>query len=191
MVAHASARYSFREYLELEAFANVRHEYLDGVIRAMAGGTREHAALAARIIARLAVQLEGRPCGVHTSDLRIRVPATGLATYPDVTVVCGPVESDPADRNTLVNPILVVEVLSDSTEEYDRTEKLEHYKTIASLREIVLVSHREPRIDVWHRSDDGWVVTTSVAGETAVLPGLQVSLAVDAVYADPLAGPRR
>jgi Uma2 family endonuclease len=126
---------------------------------------------------------------VHTSDLRIRVEATGLATYPDVSVVCGHVESDPLDRNTVVNPTLIVEVLSDSTEDYDRLEKLEHYKQIPALQEIVLVSHREPRIDVWRRTETGWAMTTATSGQTADLPSVHATLVVDALYADPLARP--
>src|SRR5258708_31296765 len=105
----------------------------------MAGGPPEHAAISMNIGSQLREQLRGRGCQAYSSDLRIRVLATGLATYPDVTVVCKPVELDPLDRHTVTNPTLVVEVLSPSTAAYDRGEKLAHYQQIPSLREVVLV----------------------------------------------------
>jgi Uma2 family endonuclease len=113
-------RYSWAEYLALEASSNVKHEFLDGQIYGMAGGTPEHAALAAATIGILFGQLRGGPCRVYDADLRIRVLATSLATYPDAAVVCGPLERDPADPDGVTNPTLLVEVLSSSTEEYDR-----------------------------------------------------------------------
>jgi Uma2 family endonuclease len=88
---------------------------------------------------------------VFDPDLRIRVAATGLATCPDVSVVCGPLEADPADRNSVLNPVVLVEAFSDSTEEYDRGEKRDHYRRVPVLREVVLASRREPAIDVWRR----------------------------------------
>jgi Uma2 family endonuclease len=154
--------YTFREYVAHEAASNVKHEYLDGQIYAMAGGTPSHAALASAITGILYPQLRGGPCRAHSSDLRVRVAATGLATYPDVTIVCGPRELDPDDKNTVTNPTLIVEILSPSTEEYDRGEKLEHYRRIPTLRQVVLVAHRERRVDVWTRGEGG--VWTSVEG---------------------------
>ena len=112
---------------------------------------------------------EGR-CRAYGSDLRVRVSATGLATYPDVTVVCGPREVDPEDPNSVINPTLLVEVLSPSTEAYDRDEKFAHYKRIPSLRQYVLVSHDERRVEVWTRDAAGaWGSVVSAAGETAEL----------------------
>ena len=109
MTAAARRHFSFHEYVRLEEYSNVRHEFLDGVIYAMAGGTPGHAALAARIIGKFRAQLEGKPCEVFTSDLRVRVVATGLATYPDVTVVCGRLEVDPDDPTTVINPVVLVD----------------------------------------------------------------------------------
>ena len=136
-------RYTRAEYIAFERSSNVKHEYLDGVIYAMAGGTPEHAAFAVNVSTLLSLALRDRPCRVHSSDLRIRVVDTGLETYPDVTVLCGRVELDAEDRNVVCNPIVVVEVTSPSTEEYDRGEKLEHYKRIPSLQEIR--ARRPPR----------------------------------------------
>jgi Uma2 family endonuclease len=147
--------YSYAEYLALESSSNVKHEFLAGQIYAMAGGTPEHAALAAAVIGLLFPQLRGGPCRAYDADLRVRTPS-GLATYPDVTVVCGPTERDAVDPQAVTNPVLIIEVLSRSTEEYDAGDKFEHYKTLPSLRQYVLVSHRERSVDVWTREDSGW-----------------------------------
>ena len=148
--------YTRAEYLALEASSNVKHEYLDGQIYGMAGGTPEHAALAAAVIGLLFPQLRRGRCRPLDADLRVRVAETGLATYPDVTVVCGARERDSVDGHAVTNPTLIVEVLSPSTESYDRGDKFEHYKCLPSLREYVLVSHRERRVEVWTRGDGGW-----------------------------------
>ena len=150
-------RYTRAEYLALERISNVKHEYLDGVIYAMGGGSPEHAATAVNVSTLVATALRDRPCRVHSSDLRVRVLDTGLETYPDVTVVCGPVERDPDDPHAIVNPVVIVEVTSPSTEQYDRSEKLEHDKRIASLREVVFVSHRNREVEVIRRDDTSTV----------------------------------
>src|SRR5436853_2984703 len=138
--------HTYTEYLALEASSNVKHEFLDGQIYAMAGGTPEHAALAAAVIGLLFPQLRDGRCRAYDSDLRVRTPS-GLATYPDVTVICGPTERDAADLQAVTNPMLIAEVLSRSTEEYDAGDKFEHYKTIASLQQYVLVSHRDRSVE--------------------------------------------
>lgn len=151
---------------DVEADSPVRHEYLAGEIFAMAGGTPEHAALQVSVSGALLRQLAGRSCRVFSSDLRLRVPATGLATYADVTVVCGRVERDAEDENAVVNPTVLIVVTSKRTEAYDRGDKFEHYRTVPSLQELVLVSHRESRIDVWRRPASGgtWTETRAGAG---------------------------
>lgn len=175
--------YTRDEYLALEASSNVKHEYLDGQIYAMAGGTPEHAALAAAVIGLLFGQLRGGRCVAHDADLRVRVPATGLSTYPDVTVVCGPRERAPDDPHAITNPTLIVEVLSRSTEEYDRGDKFEHYKTLPSLREYVLVSHGERRVEVWTRDESGtWTRAIAGDGATASLASIGAVLDVRELY---------
>lgn len=177
-------RYQFADYLALEESSNTKHEYLNGEVYAMAGGTPEHAALSAAISGALLSHLRGGPCRVYSSDLRVRVLATGLATYPDVTVVCGPLERDPAGPQTVVSPQVVVEVLSESTEGYDRGEKLDHYRTIPSLGAIVLVSHREACIEVWERGAGlEWSSHTFRSGEIFTLTSTNTRLAVDEIYA--------
>jgi Uma2 family endonuclease len=175
--------YTWSEYLAFEASSNVKHEYLGGQIYAMAGGTPEHAALAAAVIGLLFPQLRAGRCRVHDADLRVRVRATGLATYPDVTVVCGPREHDPDDEHAVTNPTLIVEVLSRSTEEYDRGDKFEHYKHLPSLREYVLVSHRERSVEVFARGADGaWACTVARGGEVAYLASIGGRLDVRELY---------
>lgn len=175
--------YTREEYLELEASSNVKHEYLDGQIYAMAGGTPEHAALAAAVIGLLFSQLRDGRCRAHDADLRVRVPSTGLATYPDVTVICGPRELDAADGHAVTNPTLIVEVLSRSTEGYDRGDKFEHFKELASLREYVLVSHRERSIEVWSRDGQaGWTCGRSGDGQIASLASIGARLDVTELY---------
>jgi Uma2 family endonuclease len=173
----------FADYLALEESSNVRHEYFRGEIYAMAGGTPDHAALAMNLGAALLERVRDRPCRVFSSDLRVRVLATGLATYPDVTVICGPLERDPESRSTVVNPLLVAEVLSDATEEYDRGDKLEHYRRIPSLKECVLVSHRRAQVEVWRRNESGgWSHEETTAGGTIRLASLGCEIAVDDIY---------
>jgi Uma2 family endonuclease len=175
-------RYTFAQYLVLEDSSNVKHEYFAGEIYGMAGGTPDHAAIAMSLGAALVESLRGRPCRVFSSDLRVRVLATGLATYPDVTVVCGPLEHDPESRTTVTNPLVVAEVLSDATEDYDRGDKLEHYRRIPSLRECVLVSHLRKEIEVWRRGVGDWVVERAGPGGSVHLESLDCDLAVDEIY---------
>lgn len=173
--------YTFREYAALEEYSNVRHEFRDGSILAMAGGTPEHAALAAAFSGLVLQGLIGTRCAVHSSDLRIRVRATGLATYPDAAVVCAPRELDPEDRNTVLNPRLLLEVTSPSSEEYDRGEKRENYQLISTLEEYVVVSHRERRIQIWRRAN-GWALEVFGPGEALELTTVGIEIQVDRLY---------
>jgi Uma2 family endonuclease len=174
-------RYTYAEYLALEASSNVKHEFLDGQIYAMAGGTPEHAALAAAVIGLLFPALRAGRCRAYDADLRVRTP-TGLATYPDVTVVCGPRERDGEDAQAVTNPTLIVEVLSRSTEEYDRGDKFEHYKSVRSLEQYVLVSHRDRLVEVWTRERGGWTAAIAREGDIAPLGSIQAQLDVRELY---------
>lgn len=175
--------HTFADYLRLERDSNVKHEFLDGEIYAMTGGSPKHAELAVTISSLLLTQLRSRGYHVFSSDLRVRVPATGLAAYPDVTVVRGELTFDPEDDDTVTNPRLVVEVLSPSTEKFDRGLKLQHYQKIPTLGAVVLVAQREPRIEVWSRgADDAWTSRVSGPGEVAHIPAIECTLPVDEVY---------
>jgi Uma2 family endonuclease len=174
--------YSRSDYLSLEASSNVKHEFLDGQIYGLAGGTPEHADLKAAVIGMVFAQIRGGACRAHDADLRVRVLETGLSTYPDMTVVCGSSERDPEDSNAVTNPTLIVEVLSNSTEEYDRGDKFEHYKRIACLREYVLVSHRERAIEVWTRHGEEWTRSVSRDGQRARLLSIGAEVDVTDLY---------
>lgn len=185
------AHMSYAEYLAFEAANDLKHEYVNGEVYAMAGGTITHSALSAAITTALSVALADRRCRVLSSDARVRVKATGMATYPDVSVVCGQLEVDSDDPNGVLNPTIIVEVLSDSTEAYDRGAKAAHYRRIPSLREYVLVSQREPLIEIYRRNERGnWeLVAEARATERAELTscGAAIALDVDSIYRDPLA----
>jgi Uma2 family endonuclease len=178
--------YSYRDYLALEESSNVKHEYLRGEIYGMAGGTPEHAALSAAVAARLAAQLEGGPCRVYSSDLRVRVAAADMAAYPDVTVIRGPVERDPESAVTATNPTLVVEVLSDGTAEYDLGDKLTSYRQIPTLRAAVFVAHDRRAIVVWEREGAGWTQHEAGPRQVARIAALGWELDVDRLYREGL-----
>jgi Uma2 family endonuclease len=177
------AKLSEAEYLVFERAADERHEYADGEIFAMSGGTWEHNLIAANILRELSTSVLDRPCSANGSDMRIQIPATKRYTYSDVLVVCGqPVFTD-EKRDTLVNPIVIVEVLSDSTESYDRGDELEQYETLPSLRDYVLVSQKKMRIEHFHRQADGtWQRRVFGAGERAAFESIGCELDVDRAY---------
>jgi Uma2 family endonuclease len=179
-------RFSFREYLRVDTDSPVKHEFVDGMILAMPGGTPDHAALAVAVAASLNRQREGKRSRVYSSDLRVRFLATGFSGYPDVTVVCNQLELDPEDANTATNPAVAVEILSPSTEQYDRGEKLRQYQAVPSLLHVVLVAHDERRIDVWSRRGDDWSALSARQGEQAAVLGIGSVLVADDVYRDPL-----
>lgn len=190
-------RYTFAEYLALERESDCKFEYFDGEITAMTGGTRRHAVLAFEVGYQLRRQLEDKPCEVCSADMRVRSKASGLATYPDVTVLCGPPEMDPEDpeETTLLNPSLVVEVTSKWSEKGDRAEKLVHYRTIPSLHTIIVVSQREKLVEIHERDTDlggapsasSWRLMRTVTDGGAGLAWIGVTIDVEALYA----GPRR
>lgn len=178
---------SYVDFVAFERASDTKHEWLDGVVYDMSGGTIPHARLAAAVSAALGPQLRGKRCAVFSSDLKIKVLETGLATYPDVSVVCGSVELDPNNDHAITNPKVIVEVLSDSSEAYDRGGKFAHYRRIPSLMEYVMVSQKEPRIEVFRRtSSNTWELTEALAGQTAKLTSIECELSVDEIYADPL-----
>ncbi len=163
----------------------MKHEYLDGEIWAMAGGPPEHAALCAALILLVGAQLRGGPCRVYTSDLRVRVSATGLATYPDASVVCGELARDPESRTHVTNPIVLFEVLSPGTEDYDRGEKREHYQRIESLQAYVVLAQDRRHVELWQRcADRSWSHRVFGQRGTVDLVAIRCRLAVDELYAE-------
>jgi Uma2 family endonuclease len=183
----AAAGVSYEDYLALEQKSGEKHEYVDGLVRAMAGGTIEHGRLASRFAHLLGAALAGQPCEAFSSDTKIRIDASNRTTYADLSVVCGRLERSAQDAEAIANPVAIVEVLSDSTEAYDRGEKFRHYRRLASLREYVLVSQHEALVEVWRRDGERWTVLEHGPGGVVRLEACGADVAVDALYARALA----
>ena len=152
-------RYTQEEYLALERQAEFKSEYLDGIIVAMAGTKREDSLITGNLSRRIGNQLEHRPCETHTNDMRVLVSQTGLYTYPDVIVVCGEALFLDDKKDTLLNPTVIAEVLSTTTESYDRGKKFGHYRRLPSLREYILVAQDEVSVERYLRHGDVWELT--------------------------------
>ena len=187
MSAASPSHTSYDAYLELEPKSDVKHEWCDGVVYPMSRGTPEHARLTARTIGALRSLLEA-PCEVYSSDAMIWIEAARLSTYADASVVCGALETKNVKKNgrslgeAITNPTVIVEVLSDATERYDRDAKFQAYKRLGSLREYVLVSQDERRVEVYRLgADDVWTCETAGAGGTVTVRDQRI--AVDDVYA--------
>jgi Uma2 family endonuclease len=179
-----SQKMSEAEYLEFERASETKHEFLNGEVFDMAGASREHNLIAGSTYASLYSQTLDRNCEVYQSDMRLKVKATGLLTYPDITVVCGKPELTTDALDTLVNPQVIIEVLSPTTEAYDRGKKFKHYSQIASLQEYVLISQDTPRIERFLRQEVGkWEYEDVRALEGIIeLSSIEYSLKLADVY---------
>jgi Uma2 family endonuclease len=174
---------SYAEYLAMEERSETKHEWVDGVVYAMSGGTLAHNQLSAQMIGELLRLIGDRPCRVFTSDQRTRPRKVRLAAYPDVTVVCGEPLVHEEDRNAVVNPLVLVEVLSDSAGSWHRAGKFRRYRKLESLKHYVLVSQHERCIEVYSRdAEGGWVLREGADGESVALEALGGALEVDRVY---------
>lgn len=177
----------YAEYLAFERTSETKHEYVNGEVYAMAGGSPEHARLALQFGTLANLALRGRPCAVFSSDARVRIEHTKRATYPDLSIVCGKLERAKDDGDAITNPRVIVEVLSDTTEASDRGDKWAHYQHLESLEEYVLVSQHTPRIEVFRRGEQGWTYEAFGRGTQMTLRSIDVVIDVDELYADPLA----
>ncbi len=177
---------SYRTFAERELASEEKHEWHDGIVVAMAGGTPRHGALTMRVGAALTAALAGRPCQVFSSDVKIRSVATRLGTYPDVSVVRGDLQVDDDDPNSILNPILVVEVLSDSTEAYDRGAKFANYRAIPSMRAVLLVNHRADKLELFAAGAESWALIEAAPSDVLRIEALDVSIAVAEIYREPL-----
>jgi Uma2 family endonuclease len=173
--------HSYEHYLGVLAQSTIRLEYCDGEIYAMAGGTPAHAALAASVIGLLQNALRGR-CRVYSSDLKIRIDATDLTTFPDVSIVCGEPAASAVDKDAITNPTWLAEVTSAVTEDYDRGNKLSHYKQIPSLAAVLFVSHKRRCVTVVRRTATGWEERDFHAGESVSLDVPDAALSIDEIY---------
>lgn len=172
------------EYLHRESKAEFRSEYFRGEMFAMAGASANHNLIVGNCVQTLGQQLKKKPCRVYPSDLKLRIEATGLYTYPDLSVVCGEPQLETNGGDVLLNPVVLVEVLSESTEAYDRGKKFEHYRTIPSLVHYVLVSQDRHSIDCFSRKPDGsWVLTSCQGLDGKIeLEAMDTHLTVSEVY---------
>ncbi|MFN0068833.1 MAG: Uma2 family endonuclease, partial [Limisphaerales bacterium] len=155
LAAATRPRLSEAEYLALERAAEFRSQFYDGEVFAMAGGTPEHSLISVNLVSELRSRLRGRPCRVYNADLRLKIEAAGLHTYPDASVICGPVITTPGADDVALNPTLIAEVLSPATEAYDRGQKFEFYRRMPSLKEYLLVSQRAARVELFSLDAQG------------------------------------
>ncbi|MCU0490062.1 MAG: Uma2 family endonuclease [Chloroflexaceae bacterium] len=184
MTAQPQSYTTEAEYLAFERASSTRHEYYNGRVYAMAGATEAHNLIAGNVIAALHGQLRAKPCRVYPSDMRVKVRKTGLNTYPDVIIVCGQPEFVDDTGDTITNPIVIVEILSPSTERYDRGMKFQHYRTIATLQEYLLIAQDHHRIEHFSRQSNGlWQLQEAVGlEEQIVIRAIDCILALADVY---------
>jgi len=184
MSSQTKQHYTPEEYLALERQAQYKSEYYAGEIFAMAGASRWHNLIVANVVGELRSQLKGRPCTTYPSDMRLKISPTGLYAYPDVTVVCGEAQFEDTQQDILLNPTLIVEVLSDSTEAYDRGGKFAHYRKLDSLMAYVLITQAKPHIEHYVRQPDNrWLLSEADSvHDTIHLPAIDCHLALAEVY---------
>jgi Uma2 family endonuclease len=168
MSARPHTRLTEEQYLAIERAAEFKSEYYDGHMYAVSGGSASHAQIIGNLTRELGNALRQKPCGVMLNDLRVRVPPARFYTYPDVAVVCGPMQFADDQKDTLLNPTLLIEVLSTSTESHDRAFKFDRYAEIESLREVALVSQFTPRVEIFRRQQSNQWLFSVVTGVESV-----------------------
>ena len=175
MAINPESRMTPEAYLAFErAQFDAKHEFLNGEIIAMAGASREHILIVANLTVALVTQLRGRPCDVYPNEMRVKIPATGLYTYPDIAALCHAPQYEDGVSDTLLNPTIIIEVLSPSTEAYDRGAKFAHYRSIDALQLYLLVAQDKPQIEIFRRQENGdWLLT--------VIEGLDGRVRLDAI----------
>ena len=192
MTSQSKIRITPEEYLAIERQAAYKSEYFNGEMFAMSGASPRHGLIVTNVVAELRRQLKQRPCTVYSTDLRVKVSPTGLYTYPDVIVVGDQPQFDDEQKDTLLNPTLLVEVFSESTKDYDRGEKFEHYRSLTSLAEYVLIAQDKPHFEHFVRQPDNrWLLAeTNHLEDTIYLPSIACDLALSEIYdkVDMLAG---
>jgi len=184
MVMQAKRRYTPEKYLELERAAEYKSEYLNGEIYGRSGGTLRHSAIAVNVSSEIRTQLKGKPCQVFSRDGKVRSTPSGLLAYPDVSVACGELLFHDSHRDVLTNSVVIVEVLSDSTEAYDRGRKFFYYRQIETLTDYLLVSQNEPYVDHHSKQADGrWVINSAVGLESSlVIATIDCTLLLAEIY---------
>lgn len=184
MASNPKTYYSPEEYLALERSSEIKHEYYNGEIFAMSGATEEHVLIVTNLVGELHSQVKTGPCRVYSNDIRVQVSPTGLYTYPDVIVLCDKPRFSDSQKDTLLNPALIIEVLSESTKDYDRGGKFEQYRTIDSFVEYLLVAQDRPHAEHYTRQPDGsWLLhETNSLEDTIQLKSVPCSLRMADIY---------
>ena len=172
------------EYLEIERKSEIKHEYINGRMYAMPGASDPHNVIAINLIVALGVQIRVRPCRLYHADMRVKVSPTGMYTYPDIAALCDRPRFEDTYIDTLLNPAVIIEVLSDSTESYDRGEKFDHYRQIESLREYVLIAQKNMRVEHYERDGELWVFSAMIDAEARLrLPSIACEVTLAEIYA--------
>lgn len=185
MTEPATRRIGYAEYLALERETGLKHEFLDGEVLAMAGGSADHSLIAMNLGSALRVALRGTPCRPFTSDWKLWLDSARRAAYPDISVFCGPIERPEHDPDAATNPVLVAEVLSPSTEDHDRGTKARDYRGTPSVQVLLLVDSLRVRVEVSTRNPDGsWLLREHGPGGQIDLQALGIVLDVDTLYED-------
>jgi len=172
------------EYLAIERLAEYKSEYFDGEIFAMSGASPKHNQIVTNLLGELYTQLKKRPCRVYANDMRVKVNPTGLYTYPDLVAMCHQAEFDDKQKDTLLNPAVIIEVLSNSTAGYDRGDKFEHYRTLSSLMEYIMIAQDKCHVEHYIRQKNNqWLLSeTKNLQKTIELPSIDCHLALSDVY---------
>jgi Uma2 family endonuclease len=184
MTTHTVTYVTPEEYLAAERLSETRSEYLDGGVYPMTGATANHIRIVSNVTTELNIQLRGRRCDVFPIDMKVCLPDSRKFFYPDVTVACGELQYHDDRRDIILNPVLVVEVLSKSTEAFDRGAKFQAYRTIESLKEYLLVAQDSPLVEQYVKNEDGrWSLTEAAGLEGSLaLPSVECTLNLSAVY---------
>jgi Uma2 family endonuclease len=182
--ALALAKITPEEYLQFERQSETKHEYFDGEIFAMAGASRRHCKISANLMRIIGNKLYKTKCSVYANDFRVKIKETGLYTYPDLIVTCGKEILEDQVKDTLLNPLIIIEILSPSTEKYDRGKKFAHYRQIENLQNYVLISQEEPNIEVFQRQpNEQWLFSEKNGLENSIeIPAIDYLLPLVEVY---------
>ena len=184
MVAEPQHQITAQEYLAFERRAEEKHEFVEGIIYVMSGGTREHGLVNANVVGELRDRLRSRPCEAYGGNVRVKVSETGAYVYPDVVVACGDIQFEDIESDTLLNPLVVIEVLSPTTEAYDRGKKAALYRQMPSLQHYVLVAQDRVSVEVFTRQGGQWGLTEATRlAETVRLDAIDCDLPLAEVYA--------
>jgi len=179
----AQSRYTAEQYLEMERRADTKNEFINGQIYAMSGANRIHNQITFNLAGLLHSQLRGRPCEAYVTDMRVKISSTGMYTYPDVAALCGEAHFEDTHLDTLINPTLIIEVLSPSTEAYDRGGKFSHYRKIQSLMEYVLIAQDWYSVERFLRQENQWLFSESTdLSDTVHLQSIQCDLLLRDIY---------